>query len=387
MWETIILKKKEIEEYKKDKQVDKSKISSDGSKNNPFSTKDIKITNAPITLFSLIDKLKYNEIDLNPDFQRNGNLWDNIKMSRLIESILLKLPLPVFYFDVKDDSKWIVVDGLQRLWTLKKFVLGDDEGKKLKLRDLEFLKHLNGKFYDDLDRPLQRIIDATQVITYQIEAQTPKEVRYSIFNRINTGGLTLKPQEIRQALNQKNKGVKFLKELTEIEIFKKVVKQNPKRMRDREVVLIFLLFKLGLFENQEYSKIQKYLDKAMEEVDSIVDDNKFLELKNSLIDSLNFIIKVFGKEFTFSLSIADKKLSKTFNQSLFDVITVTFSEIDDKEKFLDKKDVFLKKFKNKISNEENEFRIAITKGTSDRNTILTRFRIMRNLIDEVLNED
>jgi len=370
----------EREEYKQNKKVDESK-------NNPFSTKDIKITNAPITLFSLIDKLKYNEIDLNPDFQRNADLWDNVRMSRLIESILLKLPLPVFYFDVEDDSKWIVVDGLQRLSTLKNFVLGDENGKKLKLRDLEFLEHLNGKFYDDLERPLQRIIDATQVITYQIEAQTPKEVRYSIFNRINTGGLTLKPQEIRQALNQKNNGVKFLKELTEIEIFKKVVKQKPKRMRDRELVLIFLLFKLGLFESEEYSKIQKYLDKAMEEVDSIVDDNKFLELKNSLIDSLNFIIKVFGDDFIFSLSIADKNLSKTFNQSLFDVITVTFSEIENKEKFLDKKDIFLKKFIEKISNEEDEFRIAITKGTSDRNTILTRFRIMRNLIDEVLNEN
>ena len=356
-------------------------------KNNLFSTKDIKITNAPITLFSLIDKLKFDEIDLNPDFQRNADLWDNARMSRLIESILLKLPLPVFYFDVKDDNKWIVVDGLQRLSTLKKFIIGDDKGKKLKLKNLEFLKHLDGKFYDDLDRPLQRIIDATQVITYQIEAQTPKEVRYSIFNRINTGGLSLNAQEIRQALNQKNNGVTFLKELTEIEIFKNVVKQNPKRMRDREVVLIFLLFKLGLFESQEHSKIQKYLDKAMEKLDSIVDDNKFLELKNSLIDSLSFIIKVFGNDFTFSLSIADKNLSKTFNQSLFDVITVTFSEIEDKEKFLDKKDIFLKKFKDKISNEEDEFRIAITKGTSDRNTILTRFRIMRSLINEVLNEN
>lgn len=362
-------------------------ISKNESKNNPFSTKDIKITNAPITLFSLIDKLKFDEIDLNPDFQRNADLWDNRRMSRLIESILLKLPLPVFYFDVKDDTKWIVVDGLQRLSTLKKFIIGDDKGKKLKLKDLEFLKHLNGKFYDELDRPLQRIIDATQVITYQIEAQTPKEVRYSIFNRINTGGLSLNAQEIRQALNQKNQGVSFLKRITEIDVFKNVVKQNPKRMRDREVVLIFLLFKLGLFESKEYSKIQKYLDKAMEELDSIVNNGEFLKLENSLKDSLLFIIKIFGNDFTFSLSIGDKNLSKTFNQSLFDVITVTFSEIEDKERFLDRKDIFLQKFKDKISNEDDEFRIAITKGTSDRNTILTRFKIMRSLIDEVLNEN
>lgn len=359
------------------------------SPNSPFSIKNIKITNAPITLFTLIDRLKYNEIDLNPDFQRNADLWNSSKMSRLIESILLKLPLPVFYFDVKDDKKWIVVDGLQRLSTLKKFIIGDENGKKLKLRDLEFLEELEGKFYNDLDRPLQRIIDATQVITYQIEAQTPIEVRYSIFNRINTGGLTLNPQEIRQALNQKNKGVKFLKELTELEIFKTVVNQNPKRMRDRELALIYLLFKLGIFEDKEnkYSKIQKYLDKAMEKIDSITDIDKFEELKDSLIDTLEFIIEVFGKDFTFSLSIVDKNFSKTFNQSLFDVITVTFSEIDDKKKFLEKKDIFLEKFKDKIKNEEDEFRIAVTKATSDKGVIIKRFTLMRELIKEVLNEN
>ncbi|MDQ6961743.1 MAG: DUF262 domain-containing protein [Mariprofundaceae bacterium] len=82
---------------------------------NPFSTKDIKITNAQILLPSLIRRLDHDEIDLNPDFQRHANLWDLHKMSRLIESILLKLPLPVFYFNVSNPDKWIVVDGLQRL--------------------------------------------------------------------------------------------------------------------------------------------------------------------------------------------------------------------------------------------------------------------------------
>ena len=168
----------EIEKYKQDKKVDESK-------NNPFSTKDIKITNASITLFSLIDKLKYNEIDLNPSFRKGIILWNNKQMSRFIESILLKLPLPIFYFDVKDDSKWIVVDGLQRIFTLKNFVIGDEDNKKFKLENLEFLTHLNGQSYNNLDRRLQRIIESTPIITYQIEAQTPQKVRYAIYNRIN----------------------------------------------------------------------------------------------------------------------------------------------------------------------------------------------------------
>ncbi len=168
-----------------DNQADKSKISSDESKNNPFSTKDIKITTATITLYSLIDKLKYDEIDLNPSFRKSIILWNNKQMSRFIESILLKLPLPIFYFDVKDDYNWIVVDGLQRILTLRNFIIGDEDNKNFKLENLEFLTHLNGLFYSDLDRPLQRIINSTQIITYQIEAQTPQKVRYAIYNRIN----------------------------------------------------------------------------------------------------------------------------------------------------------------------------------------------------------
>ncbi|MGF6907111.1 DUF262 domain-containing protein [Fusobacterium sp. PH5-44] len=142
----------------------------------PFDPKNIRISTAVISLESLVKRLEHEEIDLSPDFQRNRDLWDNTRMSRLIESIILRLPLPIFYFDVSDDSKWIVIDGLQRLSTIHKFIVS----KTLKLKNLEFLTNLNGKAYKDLDRSIQRIIDETQINTYQIEPQTPKEVKYSI---------------------------------------------------------------------------------------------------------------------------------------------------------------------------------------------------------------
>jgi hypothetical protein len=141
-----VLDNKEIE-IEEDKEIEDSKINNDGHRVNPFSTKDIKITNAIVLLPSLINRLKYHEI-VNPEFQRNANLWTNKQMSRLIESILLKLPLPVFYFDVSNPEKWIIVDGLQRLSTIKRFFVD----KKLVLNHLEFLTDLNGKGYDDLDR-------------------------------------------------------------------------------------------------------------------------------------------------------------------------------------------------------------------------------------------
>ena len=89
----------------------------------PFNPKDIKIIVEPKTIDHLVSRLRYNEIDLNTEFQRKGNLWNSNKQSSLIESILLRLPLPAFYFDATDNSKWIVVDGLQRLYTLYKFAV------------------------------------------------------------------------------------------------------------------------------------------------------------------------------------------------------------------------------------------------------------------------
>ena len=358
--------------------------SEDGNITSPFSTKDIKVSNAIIALSSLISRLKHDEIDLNPDFQRNSLLWDNKKMSRLIESILLRLPLPVFYFDVADPNKWIVVDGLQRLSTLKAFIVD----KKFKLRKLEFLTNLNYKSYDELDRNLKRVIDETQIITYQIEGQTPKEVRYSIFNRINTGGLSLNAQEIRQAINQSGKGVKFLKEVAEDDNFIKVVGISSSRMMDRELVLRFIAFKLLPLNSAnefKYLDMGAFLDSAMEELDKIQSEENLKELKQSLISSLLFSEQVFGENHRFSRSIALDQKTKTLNRSLFDVITVCFSNIVKIEVFLKNKQRFLDEYIKLLNQQNGDFSISITSGTSSKGAVETRFRIMNELINKVVD--
>jgi len=350
---------------------------------NPFSTKDIVINNRIVVLPSLVTKLKCDEIELNPEFQRNENLWDGKKMSRLIESILLKLPLPVFYFDVSDPDKWIVVDGLQRLSSIKKFMVGN----KMKLTKLEFLTELEGKNYDDLDRTLKRIIEDTQLITYQIEAQTPKKVRYSIFHRINTGGLVLNAQEIRQALNQGGKSVQYLKDLAEDDIFKKIVGLKSTRMLDRELVLRFIAFKLPSYQEFAFNTMGEFLDDSMDKLNKIKDATLLESLKKQFLETLEFSENILGQEHRFSRSIADDHKTKSLNRSLFDVITVCLSNIDDKKQFLEKKTLFLEKFLTLLKDEQSEFTDAITRGTSGKNAIETRFRIMNEIIKEVLDEN
>jgi len=363
---------------------DKIENETNGYITDPFSTKDIKITNQVYALPSLVNRLKHNEIDLNPDFQRHGNLWSVTNMSRLIESILLKLPLPIFYFDVSNPERWIVVDGLQRLSTIKKFMVD----KTLKLKNLEFLKELEGKGYDDLNRGFKRVFEGTQIVTYQIEAQTPKKVRYSIFNRINTGGLPLNAQEIRQALNQQGYGVEFLIEVTQNKIFKDIVNVPSKRMLDRELALRFFAFKL--FENSynvfPYSNMGEFLDDAMERLDSIDSKEELEVLKNDLLDTLKFSEEVLGKGHRFSRAIGLNVKTKTLNRSLFDVLTVCFSNIQNKELFLKNRDLFVNRLKELLQDENSNFSKAITEGTSGKGAIETRFRIMNELIKEVLDE-
>ncbi len=349
-----------------------------GDITNPFSTKDIKITPATILLPSLINRLKHGEIEV-PEFQRNSDLWTPSVMSRLIESILLKLPLPIFYFDVSNPDKWQVVDGLQRLSTIRRFFVDEN----LTLKNLQFLTKLNGSSYKDLDRTFQRTIDDTAFITYQIEAQTPKEVRYSIFNRINTGGTPLNAQEIRQALNQ-GEGFQFLKDVCENESFKSIVGVSSKRMLDRELTLRFVAFQLIDYRN--FNSMREFLDEAMEML-AKQPQEKLEKLRKDFLETLLFSEKILGKGHRFSRSIANSSNTSRLNQSLFDVVMVCFNEIEDQSVFLSKNELFKTKFIKLLESENGEFLNSITLGTSAKSAIETRQRIIRNLIQEVLNEE
>jgi Protein of unknown function DUF262 len=237
----------------------------------PFDPKQIKITVETVTIYGIVMRLRHDKIDLYPKFQRKANLWDNVRKSRLIESLLLRFPLPAFYFDIENEDKWLVVDGLQRLSTLNHFIL--DTKNPLILEGLEILKDLEGKTFKKLDFTLrQRILD-TNLTTFQIQAGTPKALKYNLFKRINTGGLGLTAMEIRHALNQKGVATSFFERLTgnQERFFNAFVQENSiptARMEDRELILRYVAFSLTPYEDYKPS-LGHFLDKAMEKLDTL----------------------------------------------------------------------------------------------------------------------
>ncbi|RLA70975.1 MAG: hypothetical protein DRG24_06145 [Epsilonproteobacteria bacterium] len=151
------------------------------------------------------------------------------------------------------------------------------------------------------------------------------------------------------------------------------------------MVLRFIAFKLTSYKDFNFNFMGDFLDEAMEKLDK-KNDEELKELKDELIGTLEFSEKILGNNHRFSRFIGNNTKTKTLNRSLFDVITVCFSEIKNKEKFKERKEIFLTKFLALLKDERSDFTKAITEGTSGKSAIESRFEIMDDLINEVLDE-
>jgi Protein of unknown function DUF262 len=226
----------------------------------PWNPDDIRITTKNFTIREIYTQIQDKapdqekeldkELDLAPEFQRSF-VWKIKQQIRLIETILLGIPLPAFYFNQDKDGAQQVIDGVQRLTTIKRFM---SDRLELKEEHLEYLSPLKGSTFSTLDPATKRRFAGTQIVAHVIEPQTPDDVKYDIFNRVNTGGSPLTAQEIRHCMS-KTRSREFLRKLVESDSFDiatgklfwgkdpagKLVRDS-KRMTDREMVLRFCAF-------------------------------------------------------------------------------------------------------------------------------------------------
>ncbi len=345
----------------------------------PFDPTLIRVATKILTVDILMKRIKHGELDLMPDFQRKGGIWNTTAKSRLIESLLIRIPIPAFYFDGTDEDKWVVVDGMQRLNTIKEFVDGC-----FALTNLEFLREYNNSKHKEFPRHMKRRIEETQFTIYLIEKGTPDRVKLDIFERINTGGLPLSSQEIRHALHA-DPARAFLKELAGNEDFLAATGRgiSDKRMMDREFALRFLAFTHNGYMNYKDSDIDGFLHNSMRQMNQISDSER-AELKCRFIKAMRAAKRIFDND-AFRKRFNREAARSPINKSLFEAWSVNFGALKEEQlnKLWSKKDLLMNKFID-LMNTDNTFVQSITQGTGSSTKVANRFKAIEKLLKEIL---
>jgi hypothetical protein len=369
--------------------VDQNKIELDGSDTGndnedgrilkPFDPSKIRVETKNTTMDVLIKRLRNKEIDLAPDFQRRDDIWKDDVQSRLIESMLIKIPLPAFYMDATEDNKWLVVDGLQRLTTVRRFVIDGS----LALSGLEFLSDLTDKKFSELPRSFQRRIEETEIVIYLIQPGTPPRVKFDIFRRINTGGAPLSSQEIRHALNQ-GKIIKKLELLADSQEFKKATANgvSPKRMDDRECVLRFFAFTLKPPQDYAADNFDGFLNDSMAQLNQMSDED-LQNLSEQFLHTMEIAFSLFGYD-AFRKRYQRTSMRHPINKALFESWSVNLGLLSAAESncIFEKKELLIDRFITLMS--DRDFDIAVTQGTGAIKRVRLRFRRIQEIIKEVL---
>ncbi len=372
----------------------------------PFDPSEIEVDTATVNLGYLLNQLELGQIDLSPDFQRAADLWDNKKKSRLIESILLGIPIPSFYLSENLKGKLDVIDGLQRLCALKDFVFGKeiDDAKKekqyLELSDLEFLnedsnKNYQGLTYQRLNREEQLRIAGYKITTNTIKKGTPHLVKYIIFQRVNTAGEPLTDQEMRHALNQ---GIpaNFVKELAEMDEFKEATqnKIRTRRMEDRDFANRFLGFYLpGNIDSMldEYKKVEdlnSFLNNTLIKIERQYNESNInlSKIQKDFATSMRISLCIFGDD-AFRKRYEKNAPRKPISKSVFDTLSVNIAWLTEQEQetLVSKSDTFKDNLISLFNNPE--FNRAISTATGRYWGVETRFKKMRELIHNTIKRN
>lgn len=339
------------------------------------------------TTETVISQLKKKNIDLYPSFQRR-DAWDDVRKSRLIESLILGLPVPPIILAERKDKRnsYMVIDGKQRLLTIRQFAAENEDGfKQLKLKGLTILNELNRKSYIDfvgsVDLDDYKTAFENQAIrTIVIKNWPSEEFLYTVFLRLNTGSKMLSPQELRQALHpgeflsfideETSKSTQFMKLLR--------IKSPDSRMRDVELAIRYFAFK---YKVEDYrGNIKKFLDDTCHILNlkwSNSEDNikeNYKELENAI--EATFLI--FGEKEAFSRYLKGE-FNKRFNRALYDVFVYYFSNEEIRKKSIDAKNSIVEEFK-LLSENDNEFNEAISSTTKDIKRTVYRFEKIRGII-------
>lgn len=355
-----------------------------GSEEKPLFA-SVRVTKKDFSIYELYRKYKKQQLVLEVDFQRN-TVWGPKQKCELIESILMGLPLPIFYFKQQNNSTYVVVDGKQRLSTLFEFL-----NNGFTLKSLKILKFLNGKKFKDLTDELgiyQSQLEDYQVYSHVILPPTPDKILFDIFDRVNRGGTKLNKQEIRNALYH-GRGLKMITAVTKSEEFVKATRieyKKDSRMKGSYLVTRFLAF---------YLLFNGLLDKDGKQYEYTGDLDDLIEvtltkLNQTLLEELEQIGKFTIKCLERANDILGKGAfrkevneSKPINMNIFET-TLYFMALMQKNNVVVPQKVVYEALKRTINSDE--FLDYI--GNSRDNTVKVygRFQLMEKVFEEIKND-
>ena len=362
----------------------------------PFDADKITISSVPVPVSRLLERLKKETIS-SPAIQRSENLWTIQQQSRLIESLMLRIPLPLFYVAADNDENWKIVDGLQRVSALRNYL----QNNEFTLSGLEFLVELNGFQYEELPPKYQnRIMDTTLQFAV-ISSTTPPEVQRNIFKRLNTGGLPLSQQEIRHALYYDERVAELLLNLANSDEFKKATSYsiNDSRMAARELVLRFIAFLIrDITAYPKNDDMDGFLSDTMLLLSAMPElrEDKLRKLfafrKNSIeTNCLYTRYEDITDKFILAMIRAGKLFGsyafrKSINKALFETIAITLCELDEESfaHLVHKKDALFEEIEKGF---QKEIGYTISRDSHKLGSIKKRFNFFRELFNKFGRED
>ena len=344
----------------------------------PWDPEKIRIHTKHYSLRQVVDMIADGDIDLAPDFQRHY-VWKDWQRWGLIESLLLGIPLPSFYFNEDDTGRLQVVDGVQRLTTIFHYVTGPT----VKLGKVTYLHDLEGQGFEDLASLFRRRLNSTQFVAHVIDPQTPYRVKFDIFRRINTGGSPLSAQEIRHCMS-KDRSRKFLKDLVEDRSFKIATGgalNNHPRMADREVALRFVAFRL--FTPNEYAQHASF-DEFLGFVTNRLDDpagENIDQLLTDFVRGMKNSYAVFG-DYAFRKWPWHATRKSPINRALFESWGTVLADYDETAVRGEAKD--LARRAREMMTTDHDFFDSISGSTGDVRNVRTRLDKVREAVGGIL---
>ena len=370
--------------------VEKEDLSTDDIRE-PFDPDQVAVVTRTPTVDLLLSRLRTGALNLQPDFQRKAGIWNTVKQSRLIESLLLRIPLPSFYVSQTENEDWEVVDGVQRLTAISRFVPSNEAhpgGEPFALSGLEYLgSDFDGRRFSDLPPRLARRIRETEFTFHVILNSTPGVVRFNIFARLNTGGMPLTHQELRHALVP-GRARDVLREWASSDSFRRATDDsiNSDRMADREMVLRYIAFS-GMDSPEEYShrdECGKFLMAAIQNINGM--SAGFVEDARAAFDSaMDTAYRIFGND-AFRKRYSKDDYRNPINRALFETVAVNLAKLSaqQRECLAERRQVVTKRLRDLMH--EPGFDSAVSVGTSDPLKIRRRFRRVREIFEEIVGD-